>query len=265
MRLRLPVSSSLAGNRRAGARRQQPERRRGPADPARFAAAGIALACAAGLGYLVYADTTSLDAVEVAGARHVGAARALAAADLHSRPLFRASAAEARAALLRLPAVRDARVEISFPDARARIGLSEREAAGRWVVGSVEWFIDPDGVLFPSDDATAAPSLRVRDLRTAARGAGDRVETAVAAAALRLAKIAPGELRADATVPAVRVEPGPEGIVVASGAGWEIRFGTPERIEEKLSLALRFLREQPGRRLEYVDVRSAERIVFSPQ
>ncbi len=195
----------------------------------------------------------------------MSSAHALAAADVASRPLFLASAAEARAALLRLPAVRDARVEISFPEAKARIALSEREAAGRWVVGSVEWFIDPDGVLFPSDDATAAPSLRVRDLRAPVRSAGERVDTSLAAAALRLAKIAPGELRADATAPAVRVESGAAGIVLASGAGWDIRFGTPERIEDKLALAQRFLRDQPGRRLEYVDVRSAERIVFSPQ
>lgn len=179
--------------------------------------------------------------------------------------MFHASAAEARAALLRDAAVRDARVEITFPEAKATISLVEREAAGRWVVGALEWFVDADGVLFRSDDATAAPALRVRDLRAPQRRAGDRVDPAIVAATVRLAKIAPGELRADATAPAVRVEPGPDGIVLASGAGWEIRFGAPERIEEKLALAQRFLREQPGRRLEYVDVRSAERIVFSPQ
>jgi hypothetical protein len=199
----------------------------------------------------------------VIGARHVGRPRALATADLGGRPLWHTSAVEARAALLGLKAVRDARVEVRFPEARALVTLSEREAAGRWIVGALEWFVDADGVLFPSDDATAAPALRVRDLRPQA--APGRVERDLAAAALRLAKVGPGELRADATAPSVRVEPGPNGIVLASGAGWEIRFGGPERIDEKLALAQRFLREQPGRRLEYVDVRSAERIVFSPQ
>lgn len=199
------------------------------------------------------------------GSRHVGIPRALATADLQAQPLFRASAAEARVSLLRLAAVKDARVELRFPEAKALIALTEREAAGRWVVGAVEWFVDADGVLFPSDDASAAPALRVRDLRAGQRTAGERVEPAYVAAALRLAKVAPGELRADATAPAVRIEPGADGIILASGAGWEIRFGGPERIDEKLALAQRFLREQPSRRLEYVDVRSAERIVFSPQ
>jgi hypothetical protein len=203
--------------------------------------------------------------VDVAGARHVGPPRAIGITELRGAPLWHASASEARDRLLRVAAVRDARVEIRFPEAKAVVALSEREAAGRWVVGAVEWFVDESGVLFGSDDATAAPALRVRDLRAPIRGAGDRVEASYVSAALRLAKIGPGDLRPDATAPSVRIEPGADGIVLASGAGWEIRFGTPERIEEKLALAQRFLREQPGRRLEYVDVRSAERIVFSPQ
>ncbi len=212
-----------------------------------------------------FAVTAPITDIEVVGARHVAVARARTITELAGRPLFHASAAEARAALLRDPAVREARVELFFPDARARIALAEREAAGRWVVGALEWFVDADGVLFRSDDPSAAPSLRVRDLRAGQRTAGDRVDPSLVAATMRLAKIAPGELRGDATAPAVRVEAGANGIVLASGAGWEIRFGTADRIDEKLALAERFLREQPSRRLEYVDVRSADRIVFSPQ
>jgi hypothetical protein len=200
--------------------------------------------------------------VEVSGARHLAAERAVAATGLRGAPLFRASAADARAALLGNVAVRDARVEIRLPDAVARVTLAEREAVGRWVVGAVEWFVDGDGVLFPSDDPTAAPALRVRDLRGGGPAAGDRVDAAYVSAALRLAKIAPGELRPDAVAPAVRVEPGPDGIVLASGAGWEIRFGTPERIEEKLAVALRSLREDPARRIEYVDVRTPQFVVI---
>jgi len=203
-------------------------------------------------------------AVEVAGARHVAREEVVRLTALLGRPVFEASATEARAALLRSAAVRDARVEVGLPG-QARVTLFEREAAGRWVVGGVEWFVDGGGVLFSSIDPTAAPALRVRDERAAARSAGERLDPALVSAALRLAKVAPGELRADATAPAVRVEPGPSGIVLASGAGWEVRFGAAERIEEKLALALRFLKDSGGRRLEYVDVRSPERIVYSPQ
>jgi hypothetical protein len=216
------------------------------------------------LAFMQISIVPRLLGIDVVGARHVSVAQAKSTSGLIDQPLFHASAAEARAALLRLPALRDARVSIDLSTAAAQVTLVEREAAGRWVVGATEWFVDADGVLFASVDPTAAPALRVRDLRVPQRRAGERVDAALVAAALHLAKIAPGELRADATAPAVRIEPGPDGIVVASGAGWEIRFGAADRVEEKLALAQRFLREQPSRRLEYVDVRSAERIVFSP-
>ena len=72
------------------------------------------------------------------------------------------------------------------------------------------------------------------------------------------------ELRADATKPEVRIDP-VQGLVVRSGAGWEIRFGTPDQLEQKLSNAKKVLSDEPTRRLDYVDVRSPDRIVFSPQ
>jgi hypothetical protein len=53
-------------------------------------------------------------------------------------------------------------------------------------------------------------------------------------------------------------------LVLRTGAKWEIRFGNADRFDEKLSLAKRFLRDNPTRRLDYVDVRSPDRIVFSP-
>jgi hypothetical protein len=86
----------------------------------------------------------------------------------------------------------------------------------------------------------------------------------VLAGALRLARITPGELRPDAQKPEVRVDP-TQGLVVRSGAGWEIRFGTADDLEKKLSNAKRVLSDDPKRRLDYIDVRSPDRIVFSPQ
>lgn len=178
-------------------------------------------------------------------------------------PSFLASAADARAQLRTLAAVRDARVEILLPST-ARITLVERQAVGRWVASdNVEWFVDASGVLFPSIDRTAAPDLRVFDER-APHTAGARIEAATLEAALRLAALAPGELRADATDLRVVMSAGANGLVLRTGAGWEIRFGTADRFDEKLSLAKRFLVENPTRRLDYVDVRSPDRIVFSP-
>jgi cell division septal protein FtsQ len=224
----------------------------------------IALVCAAALAVIATSEVQRIESLDVRGARHVSRDHVVAITRLLGAPVFLASASEARQVLLGIPAVRDASVEVTLPGS-ARISLSEREAAGRWVVGSLEWFIDADGVLFSSVDPTAAPALRVRDERAGIRSAGERIDPGLVAATLRLAKIAPGELRADATAPSVRIRPGPDGIVLETGGGWEVRFGSHERIEEKLELLARFLREQPGRRLEYVDVRSTDRIVFSPE
>ena len=224
----------------------------------------IALACAAALVVVAFADLARVEEVVVVGARHVSRDAARSESGLDGVPTFLASAADARNQLRTLPALRDARVEILLPST-ARVTLVERVAVGRWIASdNVEWFIDASGVLFPSIDRTAAPDLRVRDER-GRRSAGERIDPpALVAAALRLAALAPGELRSDATDVRVVMTAGTNGLVLRTGGGWEIRFGTADRFDEKLSLAKRFLRDNPTRRLDYVDVRSADRIVFSP-
>jgi cell division septal protein FtsQ len=171
---------------------------------------------------------------------------------------------DARARLRSLTAVRDAHVELWLPST-ARITLVERAAVGRWIASDGnEWFIDADGVVFNSIDRSAAPDLKVFDER-AARTGGERIDSpALVEAALRLAALTPGELRADATGLRVVMSAGANGLVLRTAAGWEIRFGGADRFDEKLSLAKRFLRDNATRRLDYVDVRSPDRIVFSP-
>ena len=224
----------------------------------------IAVACALALAWTSLASTPSLSAVEVAGARHVRIGQAIAQSGLLETPTFLSSATEARTRLRTLPAVKDAKVEIALPDS-AHITLVEREAIGRWVASNgLEWYVDADGVLFPSADANGAPQLRVADER-AARSAGERLDPALVLVALRLASIAPGELRGDATAPRAVMTAGASGLVLRFGSGWEIRFGGPDSFDEKLALAKRYLRDNPQRRLDYVDVRSVDRIVVSPQ
>lgn len=206
--------------------------------------------------------------MSVSGARHLAPNAVVAASGLVGRPVFATSTTAARAGLLALPAVRDARVRIALPDS-AEILLSERDAIGRWIAGGVEWYVDAEGVLFASVDPGGAPPLRVVDDRAsiaacAGRTGGRCVDPAVVAGAIRLTHIGPGELRPDAVRPEVHVDP-TQGLVVRSGAGWEIRFGTPDDLERKLSNAKKVLSDAPTRRLDYVDVRSPDRIVFSPQ
>jgi len=228
----------------------------------------LAVACALGVLAMALSGTPRVATVSVGATRHVSAAAVIAATGLVGRPVFTTSAADARAAVLRLAAVRDAQVRIALPDA-AQVDVVERDAVGRWVTGGPEWYVDADGVLFASADPQGAPQLRAIDDRGATKvcagTAGGRcVDPAVVAGAIRLAHIAPGELRADATKPEVHID-AVQGLVVRSGAGWEIRFGTPDDLEQKLANAKRVLSDNPTRRLDYVDVRSPDRIVFSPQ
>ena len=224
--------------------------------------------CGIGLVIVALAGAPTISHLGLSGTRHLTADAAIAATGLSGRPILTASAADARRGLLALPAVRDARVTLVLPDA-ARVEISERDAVGRWLVGGVEWYIDAEGVLFGSADPSAAPAVKITDDRVtvkscAARGGGRCVDPALVEAALRLAQLSPAELRADASGPAVRLDP-VNGLVLRSGGSWEIRFGGPERFNEKLSLARKFLADNPTRRLDYVDVRSPDRIVFSPQ
>jgi cell division septal protein FtsQ len=206
--------------------------------------------------------------VSIEGAHHVSVDAAVTASGLLGAQAFTTSAARARDRLVRaLPAVRDARVEVRIPD-QARVVLSERVPTLRWVssAGGAEWFVDADGVLFSSIDPRGAPDLRVTDERSAARQAGDRLDPALVDAATKLARLGPQDLRPDATSPRVVLTSGANGLVlrVGSGAGWEIRFGGAERIDEKIANARRYLRDNPQRKLDYVDVRTPDSIVVSP-
>jgi len=210
--------------------------------------------------------------VAIEGAHHVTVDSVVAASELLGAQSFTASSAWARDRLIKLPAVRDARVEIRIPD-HARVTLTERVAIARWVSGSgsgsasgsgsSEWFVDADGVLFTSLDPRGAPDIRVTDEQKP-RQPGDRLDPALVDAAMKLARLGPGDLRADATSPRVVLAAGASGLVLRFAAGWEIRFGGAERIDDKIALVRRFLRDNPQRKLDYVDVRSPDQIVFSP-
>jgi cell division protein FtsQ len=203
--------------------------------------------------------------VSIEGAHHVAVDAVVAASGLLDAQAFTASTSRARDRLIRaLPAVRDARIEVRIPD-RARVVLTERIPILRWLAGGIEWFADADGVLFSSIDPRGAPEIHVTDERSA-RQAGDRLDPALVDAASKLAHLGPGDLRPDATSPRVVLASGATGLVlrVGVGTGWEIRFGGAERIDDKIALVKRYLRDNPQRKLDYVDVRTPDSIVVSP-
>jgi len=226
------------------------------------AVAGVtAFMCAAAIVAASFGPFWRIRDVAIEGAHHVAVDAVVAATGLVGAQAFTASAARARDRLVHLPAVRDAVVEIRIPD-RARVVLSERVPIARWVSGT-EWFVDAEGVLFSSLDPRGAPDIRVTDEQKP-RQAGDRLDPALVDAATKLARLGPGELRPDATSPRVVLAAGATGLVLRFAAGWEIRFGGAERLDDKIANVRRFLRENPQRKLDYVDVRSPDQIVFSP-
>jgi cell division septal protein FtsQ len=202
--------------------------------------------------------------IAIEGAHQVAVDAVVATSGLLGAQSFTASSARARLRLLQLPAVREAHVEIRIPD-RAQIVLSERIAVARWLSasGNTELFVDADGVLYASLDPRAAPDIRITDEQKP-RQAGERLDPALVDAATKLARLGPAELRPDATSPRVVLTAGAGGLLVRVASGWEIRFGGAERIDDKIALARRFLRDNPQRKLDYVDVRSPDQIVFSP-
>ena len=244
-------------------RRLRPPRR--PADLDRAVAGVTAFMCAAAIVAASIGPYWRIRDVSIEGAHHVTVDAVVSASGLLGAQAFTASASRARDRLLRaLPALRDARVEIRIPD-HAGVVLSERVPTLRWIAGGVEWFVDADGVLFSSIDPRGAPDLRVTDERSA-RQAGDRLDPALVDAAAKLARLGPQDLRPDATSPRVVLTSGSNGLVlrVGAAAGWEIRFGGAERIDDKIALVKRFLRDNPLRKLDYVDVRTPDSIVVSP-
>lgn len=202
--------------------------------------------------------------VSIEGTHHVTVDAVVAATELVGAQAFTASATLARERLVELPAVRDARVDIRIPD-QARVVLSERVATLRWVstAAGTELFVDVDGVLFSSIDPRGAPDFRVTD-ESGPRRAGDRLDPALVEAATKLSRLGPQDLRPDATSPRVVLTAGANRLVLRVAAGWEIRFGGPERIDDKIADARRYLRDNPQRKLDYVDVRTPDSIVVSP-
>ncbi|MEA2661395.1 MAG: domain, FtsQ-type, partial [Chloroflexota bacterium] len=98
----------------------------------------LAVGCALALVVIALSGSPRVARVGVSGTRNVSAETVMAAAGLVGRPAFTTSTADARAAVLALAAVREARVRILLPD-RAQIEIVERDPVARWVAGDVTW------------------------------------------------------------------------------------------------------------------------------
>jgi cell division septal protein FtsQ len=225
-------------------------------DYGRLGAAALALACGATLAALPFVPDLRIREVIVAGAPDLDA-RVRGLAGLEGQNVFSASGNEAAARVRTVPRVRDARVRLQLPD-RAVIEVEERAPllvvafSGGWL------YADGTGALFEGTDPRREPTL---EDETRTHVAGGRLEPGLVGATRWLR----GQTAAiGGAVHRVRLT-GAYGLVASLEVGTEVRLGSPDALEQKMNLARRIVQERGGRRLDYVDVRKPDIVVYFPR
>jgi cell division septal protein FtsQ len=218
----------------------------------------LALLCAAVFAGLTAFPVLAVRDVAIVGASSVEVAAVREAAALDGQNPFTVSAVEAAVRVRQLPSVHDARVSVGLPD-RAAVEVTERVAllvvgfAGGWL------YADGSGVLFSGDDPRREPLL---EDETRTYRPGDRVPAGVVGAVREVASAQTGFFGSGLARSRLTAA---YGLVFVLDRGTEVRVGTTEQLDRKKELARRILLERSGRRLDYVDVRSPDRVVFFPQ
>jgi len=146
-----------------------------------------------------------------------------------------------------LPAVAEARVEVSLPDTIV-VTIQEREAIVAWAVGDSRFLVDRDGVVFANLTAAAASAQKlptIRDSRPAAAGlfVGASLDPVDLDAATRLASLTPGDIGSVAKSLIVTVTEANGFVLVPVPRTWTAVFGlytptlrTPELIPGQVRL-----------------------------
>jgi cell division septal protein FtsQ len=197
--------------------------------------------------------------VAIVGARYQDLDSIRSTAAMEGQNAFTASAALAAERVGRLPAVQRARVSVSLPD-RALVEVTERAPlmvltfSGGWL------YADGSGALFAGDDQGREPLL---EDETRSYRPGDRLPSGLVGIVRRVdilgvtGYFGSGIRRTRLTAA--------YGLVLALDRGTDVRLGTTEDFDRKLAVAQRIVLERAGKRLDYVDVRSPDRVVFFPQ
>jgi hypothetical protein len=144
--------------------------------------------------------------------------------------VFRIDTAPLAAALERLPAVADASVSVSLPDAAVVVAIQEREPILAWQVGNTRYLADREGKLFAMVSSGAALPAGVAVIDDRRDGAADRVavgatlDTVDLDVATRLGSLSPHDIGSAA--PRLRIAAtDADGFVVSTQDGWLAVFG----------------------------------------
>jgi cell division protein FtsQ len=246
------VRSERFLSRRRDVRRQHARRRR----RVTFSVATL-LVLAIGGWILARSSLFGLDGVEVTGTRLLTRAEVLQASGLHvGQSMLSVHAEDVRDRIQALPLVRSARVVRAAPS-RLRIVVQERSPS--FVLQTLEgrWYLDGEATML-DETTTAAPGLPTIQIDSElAADPGDRVRARTLEAAVRLWGSLPASLRTGAT--AIDAT-SPAGLTLVR-SGMTVRFGTLERLGEKLD-AIRLVMDRvrrSGSRVVVLDVRSPSR------
>lgn len=192
--------------------------------------AALALMVTGGsLYWLTTAEAFALDpsSIKLDGLRYTDAAVARAALGLEedARPnLFRLRTSHLESALLALPPVRDARVEVELPD-RLHVSVEERVPILVWAHGGTALLADVEGRLFaPAGADVGLPSIYDARTSTAVPQVGDRLDDLDLQAARLLGAVRPADLGSSAASLSLSIQDD-EGWVMEAPIGWRAVFG----------------------------------------
>ena len=144
--------------------------------------------------------------------------------------VFRLETGPLEAALRTLPAVADAEVSVSLPDAALLVHIRERVPVLAWEVGDQRFIADASGAIFAivDQDAKLPAGVAVVDDRRLGAGEdlriGGRLDPIDLDVATRLGSLTPADLGSAATKLKVAVT-NEDGFLVSAPGGWLAVFG----------------------------------------
>jgi len=252
--------------------------------PGRIAAVLLLATLVAGLLALVNGPWLRVGRVAWAGERFTPAyelERTLAALD--GSALLTLDATSVVAELRRLPAVSEARVEVTLPSS-VTVAIREKQPTFVWQTSAVRLIGSTDGTLIGQvalratlpEDLAALPL--VDDRRFASRNiiVGDRLDAQILASALRLAMVEPAMIGSGASSLQVRLTDA-DGFLLASRApAWQADFGyypladigelgsLDEQVEAQVAAVRTLFSLQPEGTVSWVDARNPGRVYWRP-
>jgi cell division septal protein FtsQ len=202
------------------------------------------------------------------------------AASLHGAPLLALDRAQVMAALRRLPAVADARVDARLPD-QVQITVTEKAPAFIWRTATARLVGAADGTLIASRPVDGALPAELRKLplvddrrrSSTELAVGDVIAPAMVDTSERLLEIEPARLGSTARALTLRIDDEHGFLLVAASPAWQVAFGLygldptetesqDGRIEQQIAAVRTLFAAHPEASVSWVDARNPGKVYF---